>query len=148
MTCHSGNVAFKNILELRLVEHSNSDLEGKMKIEFDIMHWVLNVKRGRFLTWDNDGWWSDMLSDYGGAGEETEGMDWASNNLQEVAGIATGAIDVGATAAAAASDANNPLRDIQSKVHYAFRDLAKKRKKNENIQILSSSTSLFQRQQD
>merc|ERR1712244_175070 len=53
-----------------------------------------------------------------------------------------------AACATTTASKNDQLREIQTKVHYAFRNFAKKQKRKQNLQVSSSSTYLFERQQD
>ena len=136
MTHHPGNIMFENIIESRLKDHMNTNQDGKHLIEFDIIRYVRCVKRGRFLKWDIDkGWWSNMVVD------DNYGDDDPIDNRQEGGSIAPNA------AAYAATLNKKQLQEIRLKVHYAFRDFVKKQKTQQNLQVLRSSTYLFERQQ-
>lgn len=152
MAHHPGNVLFQSIIESRLEDHTNTNQDGKHVIEFDIIRFV-RMKGGRFLTWDNDKcWWSNMLTDdnYGDSGtdwhyeqdtEATAVFGKPIHVFQEEAGIAP------ITIAYATASNKKELQEVRGKVHYAFRDFVRKQKTQQHLQVLRSSTFLFERQQ-
>ena len=153
MTHHPGNVLFQSIIESRLKDHVNANEDGKHVIEFDIIRFV-RIKRGRFLTWDNGKCcWSNMLTDddYGGNGtgwhyeQDTEATAVFGKPIhvcQKEAGKAP------ITIAYATAANKKQLQEVRGKVHYAFRDFVRKQKTQQHLQVLRSSTFLFERQQN
>ena len=145
---------FQSIIESRLEEHRNTDEHGKNVIEFDIIRHVICVKRGRFLKYDNDkGWWSNMLID-----DDDYGDYYAGQYCEQKAAAALGLpirthqekeADIAPIPFACAGSAakKKQLQEVRLKVHYAFRDFVKKQKTQQNLQVLRSSTYLFEQQQ-
>lgn len=57
--CHPGNVMFRSLIESKLDEHFAATRKEKATIAW----WIVNeVERrgGRFLKWDNRGWWTEF----------------------------------------------------------------------------------------
>lgn len=159
MTHHPGNVMFQSLIESRLEDHTNTSQDGKHVIEFDIIRYVRRVKRGRFLTWDNAKcWWANMLTDDDCYGDDDDDTGRHCEQETEAATAVFGkpihfceeetaaSIPTIAIAYAAATN-KKEMQEIRGKVHYAFRDFIKKQKTQQHLQVLRSSTYLFERQQ-
>lgn len=57
--CHPGNVMFRSLIEAKLDEHFSSTRKEKAAIAWWIVEQV-EVKNGRFLKWDQRGWWTEF----------------------------------------------------------------------------------------
>jgi hypothetical protein len=58
--CHPGNVHFRGLIESKLDDHNAAtSSEAKVNITWWIIEQV-EQNGGRFLTWDNNGWWKQM----------------------------------------------------------------------------------------
>jgi len=169
---HPGNAMFQNIIESRILRHSdpNTTQAQKEAIEMEVIQQVQQKGHGgRFLKWEVDkGWWSnmsvvdmrvDMDIDMGMNvnmnidNNMTTSVDTCSTNgdsSSSINSVPTNAnvnSNVNANMNAKYFEAN---KEIQSKVHYAFRDFKKKimraQQKQQRIQVNTSSTYAFERQ--
>ncbi len=57
--CHPGNVMFRGLIESKIEEHYAGSRSDKAGIAWTIVHEV-EEKGGRFLRWDNRGWWTEF----------------------------------------------------------------------------------------
>lgn len=57
--CHPGNVMFRSLIESKMEEHYAGTRSDKAAIAWTIVHEV-EEKGGRFLRWDNRGWWTEF----------------------------------------------------------------------------------------
>ena len=59
-SCHRGNSAFRELIESKLEEYS-ANLHVSIPILADeLIHEVVWIRKGRFLKWDNRGYWTVM----------------------------------------------------------------------------------------
>lgn len=59
--CHPGNMMFRGLIEDKLDEHTNATNNAeKMEITWWIVKEVTERRKGRFLTWDSQGWWVEI----------------------------------------------------------------------------------------
>ena len=120
MNYHPGNVMFQNIIESYIHQYSidpKASQALQIAIEMDVIERI-QENGGRFLKWDTEkGWWNNMSID--NMNEDMTGTD---------IGQATRRIE-----------ANT---EIQSKVHFAFRDFKRKMMKpQQNRQVVNSNTN-------
>lgn len=59
--CHPGNVMFRSLIESKLDEHAAATRKRKAEIAWFIVEEV-ERKGGRFLKWDERGWWTEFES--------------------------------------------------------------------------------------
>lgn len=57
--CHPGNVMFRSLIESKMDEHFAATRSEKAVIAWWIVREV-ERKGGRFLRWDNRGWWTEF----------------------------------------------------------------------------------------
>jgi len=62
LTCHPGNSMFQNFIESYMLEHSAASQAGKTAITKKIID-TLRRSGGRFLQWDNRGWWTELTGE-------------------------------------------------------------------------------------
>lgn len=62
LTCHPGNSMFQSIIESKVHDHITASQAGKVAITKEIIK-VVKEKNGRFLQWDNQGWWVEIIGD-------------------------------------------------------------------------------------
>jgi hypothetical protein len=59
-TNHPGTIMFRDILENHYEEHSNAtSKENKVAVTWKIVE-AVEKRGGRFLVWDNRGWWVEL----------------------------------------------------------------------------------------
>jgi len=136
MMYHPGNVLFQNIIESRIQEHSidpKTTYARRQAIEMEVIQQIKN-DCGRFLKWEIDkGWWSNMSLDID--------IDMDSTNGDRSSSINSVILNANSARCIEAD------KEIQTKVHYAFRDFKKKMMKpQQNVQLNTSSTYAFERQ--
>ena len=56
---HPGNVMFRSLIESKIDEHFAATRSQKAAIAWSIVREV-ELKGGRFLKWDNRGWWTEF----------------------------------------------------------------------------------------
>lgn len=56
---HPGNVTFRGLIEAKHDEHNEGTTEAKVAATWWVVDEVLK-KNGRFLAWDNRGWWFEL----------------------------------------------------------------------------------------
>jgi hypothetical protein len=158
MNYHPGNVQFQNIIESRLDEFTKAKNQKgqQLKIVIEIIHYIQNIQNGIFLKWNaSNGWWTIINNK-------------SSNSIKNSSLSAAAAAAAINSSATINSDSDYEMKDnnmnntncnssnnlnftpeeleIQSKVHYAFRDFKKKIQTQQNLQFSKSSTYAFERQ--
>lgn len=59
-SCHPGNAAFRELIESKLEEFQTGlDVSISMLAD-ELIHDILRIRKGRFLKWDNRGYWTIM----------------------------------------------------------------------------------------
>jgi hypothetical protein len=151
MNNHPGNVQFFCIIESRLDEFTKAkDQKGQqqLKIVLEIIHYIQNIQNGLFLKWNpSNGWWTIINNNSNKSNSN-------SNKNSSSATSSDSVHDKTATTTMMTQQDNNKCSnnftteelEIQSKVHYAFRDFKKKIQIQQNLQSSKSSTYAFERQ--
>ena len=155
MNNHPGNVQFFCIIESRLDEFTKAkDQKGQqqLKIVLEIIHYIQNIQNGLFLKWNpSNGWWTVINNNSNNSNSNSNSN---SNKNSSSATSSDSVHDKTATTTMMTQQDNNKCSnnltteelEIQSKVHYAFRDFKKKIQIQQNLQSSKSSTYAFERQ--
>ena len=61
-SCHPGNAAFRNLIESKMEEVQFSSSFSFSALANELINEILRIRKGRFLKWDNSGYWT-VLSD-------------------------------------------------------------------------------------
>ena len=176
MNYHPGNVKFQDIIESQFQHHfdTNTTQAQKEAMEIEV---IQNIKKdgGRFLKWESDkGWWINMSVEM--CHNLNLDIDIDVSSISTINSIPTGVntdIDTNRNTNKNRNgnvyvnmnvkenknvnlilNSNNSVsytkaeKEIQSKVHYAFRDFKKKmirtQQKQQQLQVSASSTSVFE----
>ena len=142
---HPGNVMFQNLIESRISQHSidpNSTEAQKHTIELEVIQQV-QKDGGRFLKWDiENGWWINMRVDnIHGDMDIDRDMDISSPNMMNTKML-------NKNTNATSTTCLEVDKQIQLKVHNAFRDFKKKmmRAQQKQLQFNARSAYAFERQ--
>lgn len=60
-SCHPGNAAFRNLIESKLEESQTGSEVSVSMLADELINEILQIQSGRFLKWDNRGYWTAMI---------------------------------------------------------------------------------------
>ena len=149
MTYHPGNVMFQNLIESQIQEHTidpNTIQSRRVAIEMELIQ-IVRTAGGRFLKWEIDrSLWTNMNQDMPNNNNKNS-ISSSNNNNNNSTNYDSSTSGYSSSGRISSSHEATADKEIQQKVHYAFRDFRKKMLKTpQNLQVNTSSTYAFERQ--